>query len=292
MVLVGGAAPAEQEPPEQPEVPAEAITTFRRLTGVDLGFVPINRGPEVAATAAALGARAYTHAGVVHVPAEAGPLDRPDVAALVGHELAHVAQQRLWGPAAAESSEFGAAFEAQAVATERAIRGGATRVHFPAERHLGPAHPARPHLGSAHPAAEPALEAQRAPLLPDSGASWSPPQELLDALASAGQRPPEDAPPQVSTAPESVHTETELVQPPAEQPTPDEDSRPGQGWDDELLGTLSLRVAQQLQGRFVALNRPDDLDTLAIRLYDRLRARLRTELLVDRERSGLLTDFR
>jgi hypothetical protein len=35
-----------------------------------------------------------------------------------------------------------------------------------------------------------------------------------------------------------------------------------------------------------------DLDELSERLYDRLRSRLRLELLVDRERAGLLTDFR
>jgi hypothetical protein len=35
-----------------------------------------------------------------------------------------------------------------------------------------------------------------------------------------------------------------------------------------------------------------DLDELASRLYDRVRSRLRLELLVDRERAGLLTDFR
>lgn len=35
-----------------------------------------------------------------------------------------------------------------------------------------------------------------------------------------------------------------------------------------------------------------DLDELSERLYDRLRSRLRMELLVDRERAGLLTDFR
>jgi hypothetical protein len=35
-----------------------------------------------------------------------------------------------------------------------------------------------------------------------------------------------------------------------------------------------------------------DLDELSARLYDRLRSRLRLELLVDRERAGLLTDFR
>jgi len=34
------------------------------------------------------------------------------------------------------------------------------------------------------------------------------------------------------------------------------------------------------------------MDDLAVRIYDRLRSRLRRELLVDRERAGLLTDFR
>ena len=35
-----------------------------------------------------------------------------------------------------------------------------------------------------------------------------------------------------------------------------------------------------------------DLEDLTNRLYDRLRGRLRLELLVDRERAGVLTDFR
>ncbi len=35
-----------------------------------------------------------------------------------------------------------------------------------------------------------------------------------------------------------------------------------------------------------------DLEALATRLYDRLRSRIRMELLIDRERAGLLTDFR
>jgi hypothetical protein len=34
------------------------------------------------------------------------------------------------------------------------------------------------------------------------------------------------------------------------------------------------------------------MDELASRLYDRIRARLKTELLVDRERAGFLTDLR
>jgi hypothetical protein len=35
-----------------------------------------------------------------------------------------------------------------------------------------------------------------------------------------------------------------------------------------------------------------DLDELGHRLYDRIRSRLRLELLLDRERAGLLSDFR
>ena len=35
-----------------------------------------------------------------------------------------------------------------------------------------------------------------------------------------------------------------------------------------------------------------DLDELTDRIYGRMRRRLRMELLVDRERAGLLTDFR
>ena len=35
-----------------------------------------------------------------------------------------------------------------------------------------------------------------------------------------------------------------------------------------------------------------ELDALAHQLYDRLRSRLRMELLVDRERAGLVTDLR
>jgi hypothetical protein len=34
------------------------------------------------------------------------------------------------------------------------------------------------------------------------------------------------------------------------------------------------------------------MDELAGKLYDRIRSKLRAELLVDRERAGLLTDWR
>ncbi|MGC5661150.1 eCIS core domain-containing protein [Micromonospora sp. WMMD723] len=52
------------------------------------------------------------------------------------------------------------------------------------------------------------------------------------------------------------------------------------------------RVPDRSSGRPVDLENPDDLEELAGRLYGRLRGRLRQELLVDRERSGRLTQFR
>ncbi|MEU7982222.1 DUF4157 domain-containing protein [Micromonospora sp. NPDC049081] len=52
------------------------------------------------------------------------------------------------------------------------------------------------------------------------------------------------------------------------------------------------RVPDRSPGRPVDLENPDDLEELAGRLYGRLRGRLRQELLVDRERSGRLTQFR
>ncbi|MFE7868990.1 DUF4157 domain-containing protein [Micromonospora humida] len=52
------------------------------------------------------------------------------------------------------------------------------------------------------------------------------------------------------------------------------------------------RVPDRSPSRPVDLENPDDLEELAGRLYGRLRGRLRQELLVDRERSGRLTQFR
>lgn len=59
-------------------------------------------------------------------------------------------------------------------------------------------------------------------------------------------------------------------------------------------GMTGASHAAGADGHADELIHPDrmDLDELAVRIYDRLRSRLRTELLVDRERAGLLSDFR
>jgi hypothetical protein len=51
---------------------------------------------------------------------------------------------------------------------------------------------------------------------------------------------------------------------------------------------ISAGVSSLLSGG----HRPEDMDELANKLYDRIRTRLKSELLVDRERAGFLTDLR
>jgi len=58
------------------------------------------------------------------------------------------------------------------------------------------------------------------------------------------------------------------------------------------LRTHAAELAELADRRHVDLDDPVDLDELATRLYGRLRSKLRLELIVDRERAGLLTDFR
>jgi predicted nucleic acid-binding protein len=58
------------------------------------------------------------------------------------------------------------------------------------------------------------------------------------------------------------------------------------------IAELRARLSELAGRRAPDLDDPVELDELAVRLYGRLRSKLRFELLVDRERAGLLTDFR
>jgi hypothetical protein len=58
------------------------------------------------------------------------------------------------------------------------------------------------------------------------------------------------------------------------------------------LRTHVAELAEVADRRHVDLDDPVELDELATRLYGRLRSKLRLELMVDRERAGLLADFR
>jgi Domain of unknown function (DUF4157) len=62
--------------------------------------------------------------------------------------------------------------------------------------------------------------------------------------------------------------------------------------DRRELKELREQLTAVTDQRPVGLDDPIALDELATRLYQRLRSRLRLELIVDRERAGLLSDFR
>jgi hypothetical protein len=324
----GPGAPAGWAPGTAPgtpmvgAVPPAAVGAFQRLTGVDLGFVPLVRGPEVGRTAAELNARAYTSGGVVHLPAGAGPPDRVDNEALLAHELAHVAQQRALGTDASEAGVHGGELEAIARGVEAAARGEGQN----GQNDQRPGQNGQEDLlGS----------------LAGAGLTWLPSTGFTPGPQPAGsesaQRADQDTSSYVSEVLGVPAPEPE-VSPALEAPYPDDGGEDGTNGravagspeelaellaasdlrdrvqafglpvpggllgpgvlraalaaDRDAMDLIAARVAATLHRRFVAINDPADLDALASRLYERLRGRLRDELLVDRERGGLLSEFR
>lgn len=75
-------------------VPDRAVTAAARAGFGDVGGARLHTGEQAHATANAIGARAVTVGRDIHFAAGEYQPDTPDGAALLGHELAHVAQQR------------------------------------------------------------------------------------------------------------------------------------------------------------------------------------------------------
>jgi hypothetical protein len=135
-------------------VPPELASAMSSSYRVDVSAVPVRRGPAVSAEARGHGARAFTRAGTVFLPAEAGPVESPATRGLLAHELVHAVQQRtLGGALPSPSSAHGQALEAEAVAAERFHAGmaGAPEppplIHAPHLAHAGDATEAVPHGG-------------------------------------------------------------------------------------------------------------------------------------------------
>jgi len=302
--------PPHLAPPAAREsVPADVVGSFQRLTGIDLGFVPLVRSPQVARAAAESGARAYTSGGTVHLPAEAGDLDSTETHALLGHELAHVAQQRALGSRASEVGTHGGELEALAQAAERAMRGepgefpgpngvfgglagvvgasGSGQLSWSAQGGFSSQAdpPPRPEPHRPEPAGEPV--AQRAPLAGQSDDLWTSDGEVSEVAPALDPPYPDDADSVAAVSPAELDALVARVESLAAGV-----GRHGVTADDATVATIAGRVAGMLEGRFVELNDSHDLDRLAVRIYDRLRSQLRMELLVDRERGGLLSEFR
>lgn len=272
---------------ERPSVPSATIASFERLTGIDLGFVPVDRGPGADRTSG-LNARGFTADGTIHVPADAGSLERVDNEALVAHELAHVAQQRAFGDAAAETSGAGQEWELQASAIERAFRGEEVT----------------PDDWEA--AVGPLAEAPFLSWTADDGFVSEAPRPAAGgvqraARTSEGAPSPAASLERAGTSREADRGEVETVPlaypeftphgPAHEEGDPLRHEATTTTMTEQDVQAIVQRVQSSLVVPSVDFTDPTLLEHLAVNLYDPMRRMLRSELITDRERSGVLTEF-
>jgi hypothetical protein len=271
----------------------------------------MHRGPSVTARARNLAARAFSHDGQVFLPDEAGEVGDAEARALLAHELTHVVQQRLFGAdMPAEATPDGQLLEAQAIEVEGVFRrGGGELAHL----RLGPIGrdgvvPTSPVSTSWAATRAGAGVVQRAegsftetlasagPVGPD-GTTLDPATIAEIAAALEAALPEEFGGPAESPQIGDLHVPfAEPTMPSAADLTvrvADRMTSPSglSVVDPQLRETVEELVAS-LDRRLVDLDDSGVLDELAGMLYQRLRQRLRHELLIDRERSGSLMDFR
>ena len=279
------AQPIGAEPPVPPPmrdeaaaslVPYDLADTLRRMHGVDVSDVLISRAPEAGQRARALGARAFTADGEIVLPPEAGPIERPRTQALLAHELTHAAQQRALGSTLPpEDSVAGAALESAAVAVERRVLGQEHHVRAGSIAQVGGIRPDQQQPLFHAPRPAPAWSAA------ESGGMIQRQTEEIGGGTPAGDTfDPFGLLPQQSAA-----------------PVPDLMLDAGPLTDQTVAPDVELALARNrllelAEQRLLDLNDPIAVGELAEGVYKRIRARLQRELLIDRERSGLLSDFR
>jgi hypothetical protein len=272
------------------KVPASLVNAFQAVYGADVSDVPVRRGRAVSRQAVRFDAAAFSRDGAVYLPDAAGTLNQAVAGTLLAHELTHVVQQRTLGSALpSEASPEGRALEEQALATQRWFLGSAAAV--PAQVLPPGAAAARPprapvmrHLQLA-PAASEAAEISPA-FLPVNPAG-----ELGVQRQPAGAAAPSTVTGPASTQWHAAYPASMLASMIEETEGPDaSDVAIDDGHD--RIAELRTRIAELADRRHIDPDDPVGLDELAAKLYGRLRSKLRLELIVDRERAGLLTDFR
>ncbi len=247
------APPADDGDPVVEVVPDELTVLFRRDLGVDVSAIPVHRGRSVSRQAAALGARAFARGGDVFLPGSAGSLTARPVRALLAHELAHAVQQRVLGAAQpSPESADGRELEDAALAVEDWVAG-----HGSAPGSL--VH--RP-AGAAAPGALPA-----------------------DVTQLSGAAEPDDRPPSSWTLGGGFGAGLAATAEPEQQAGAV--AAAFQQIADLRESVAGLRARQDAPAEPHTL----DLGEVAGRLYEYVRTRLRAELIIDRERAGLLADF-
>jgi hypothetical protein len=297
-------------------VPHEVAAPFQALTGLDVAGIAVHRGPAVSEQARAYQARAFTQSGDIFLPDEAGPLEHSETRALLTHELTHAIQQRVLSPSLPdESSALGQELEADASHAEQWYRsGGITPLRL---AHLPVAALLAGHEGLV-------TAARRSPA-PSSGTLWSSPdlpsgpaatpgvQRLIGDLApawptaEAGQETEQASSPGAlasvsgsgegswAPGPAGLTGAADEVAPGSQElavPAGGQAAGAGAGRKElDELAEHSQRLVELSGERPADLDDPVSLDELASKVYPLLRSMLRGELLVDRERAGLLADI-
>ncbi len=321
---------AAHQPSTEP-APHAVSAEVGRLHRADVGSVRVHRGDEAARVAADAHARAITRGGEVFIPDTAGRLDTGAGRGLLAHELTHVIQQRRLGTSVPlEHSPAGRRLESEASMTERHVRGDAgappppvaAQPATPAPAAPTPAAPADDDdaRATARDIQDELIASGRAFRMPDGsivfpGAGMHLPEQRMAPTQPAVvmQRAPDDTTPMAADEPPpatgGAYTPASdmgflpMQELPATQnaaPSPAAASAPTESWPQPIAAaapssTTSPAIAAAPQAEQASTPEPAppiDIDDLARRVYGQVRTQLRSELLIDRERAGLLTDFR
>jgi hypothetical protein len=221
------------------------------------GAVRIDRSQGGASAAAELGADAFTSGDTIVMPSSHGPLDRGRGQALLAHELVHVGQQRSMGSSLpAEHTAAGQDLEREAQSAEVSVEQG---------HRSGPPAAALPlaHRGTLQASVE------------TSSASHSGHARRASSVAMAAAGPGAGAGDSAS-----YHLQASHIPPQQTVPAPQRSAL-----SSTSSGTAGTASAAGPDAH-------DDIDEVSRRVYERIRLRLRRELLLDRERGGYLTDPR
>jgi hypothetical protein len=314
---------------QREQAPRAVAAAVGRLHRADVSDVRIERGEEAERLASEASARAVTRGGEVFIPASEGPLETGRGGGLLAHELTHVIQQRRLGKSVPlEHSPGGRRLEAEASMTERHVRGdlGAPAPAPAASEPPAPAPQAQaPSTREDDEAAAATVRdiqddlvasgrAFRMPdgslVFPGSGAHLREQRSSPAQAAVVMQRAPDDPAPADAPAPGPAEPFVFRTSPDA-GPAPNGDSQVQQGPRPVAASAPSTQYVPRTEtstpaaGAAPSSNAPAaasvpvvpeaapiDLDDLARRVYGQVRTQLRSELLIDRERAGLLTDFR
>jgi len=256
--------------PRRVEVPESVKQALRGTVGEPPTHVTVHEGAHAAEMTGAVNAEAFTRDGQIYLAGDA-PLSSPRGQELLAHELTHVIQQGgSNGSMPGEHTREGQDLEAKALAVEQAMASGARET-------IAPKALARP---SRDPET-PELHHRR-----DSGTRETP------GSSTWNSPPPPPPRPQQVSAPQSVDAGVDIQR--RERDLRSSALSRGIG---AVAGALEQglvsSIEQEVLGPPAAAKDKDSrykrLERQAADLYPYIRARLRAELVRDRERRGRIT---